>query len=379
MVDEGPAAKSPGMELIDCIELPVLVIARDLTVAGFNAAAAKLLSLSDSDYGRHLHSLRTLAGMQHLQELVEHVIATGISHRVEVAGGEGSWFSVSIGCHKAAQSIHGAVLTFTNVTAFRESLERAIEEREFTKVVLNNIRDALVIVDSDLRIQAANQAFYALFQTSRQESQGSHLYHLGSGDWDVPQLQTLLDVNSSPNENRQSLECDHDFTGIGRRTLWLNACPLIHGIHTGRTALITIQDITERKRAMEALRESEEELRILGRVGAALASELDLKKLVQAVTDAGRELSQAEFGAFFYNDTDEAGEKYLLYTLSGAPEEAFRNFPMPRNSAVFAPTFRGNKRCVWPIFARMPAMVRTLPIMGYRKATCRSAVIWPCR
>jgi PAS domain S-box-containing protein len=76
-------------------------------------------------------------------------------------------------------------------------------------------------------------------------------------------------------------------------------------------------------------------------VGAALASELDLKKLVQAVTDAGRELSQAEFGAFFYNDTDQMGEKYLLYTLSGVPEEAFRNFPMPRNTAVFGPTFRG--------------------------------------
>jgi len=52
-------------------------------------------------------------------------------------------------------------------------------------------------------------------------------------------------------------------------------------------------------------------------------------------------LSQAEFGAFFYKVTDEAGEKYLLYALSGAPEEAFRNFPKPRNTEVSAPTFRG--------------------------------------
>jgi transcriptional regulator with GAF, ATPase, and Fis domain len=94
---------------------------------------------------------------------------------------------------------------------------------------------------------------------------------------------------------------------------------------------------------MEALRETEEELRILDRVGATLASELDLKKLVEAVTDAGRELSQAEFGAFFYNETDQTGEKYLLYTLSGVPEGAFRNFPMPRNTAVFGPIFRGER------------------------------------
>jgi PAS domain S-box-containing protein len=341
MANARSASKFPGMELIDCIELPILIVDRDLTVASFNTAAARLLSLSDADYGRHLHSIQKPAGTQQLVELCEHVLATGSSHRAEVADGAGLRFSVNIGCHKANQNFNGAVLTFTNVTAFRESLERAIEEREFTKAVLNTIADGLVIVDSDLRIQAANQAFYALFQTSRQESQGAHLYHLGNGGWDIPQLRALLDSRSSPNESPQSLECDHEFAGIGCRTLWLNAKPLIQGTHSGLTTLVTIHDVTERKRALEALRESEEELRILDRVGATLASELDLKKLVQAVTDAARELSQAEFGAFFYNDSDQGGERYLLYTLSGAPEEAFRNFPMPRNTEVFAPTFRG--------------------------------------
>jgi PAS domain S-box-containing protein len=100
-------------------------------------------------------------------------------------------------------------------------------------------------------------------------------------------------------------------------------------------------DISERKQAENVLRQSEEELRILNRVGATLASELDLKKLLQAVTDAGRELSEAAFGAFFYNVINEAGESYMLYTLSGAPEEAFNKFPMPRNTAVFGPTFAG--------------------------------------
>ncbi len=110
----------------------------------------------------------------------------------------------------------------------------------------------------------------------------------------------------------------------------------------GETRMLgVVQDVTERKMAEVAIRESEEELRILQRVGATLASELELKKLVQAVTDAGRELSQAEFGAFFYNDTDAAGEKYFLYTLSGVPHEAFSRFPMPRNTGVFGPTFRG--------------------------------------
>src|SRR6202012_2529093 len=49
----------------------------------------------------------------------------------------------------------------------------------------------------------------------------------------------------------------------------------------------------------------------------------------------------AEFGAFFYNVINPSGESYMLYTLSGAPIEAFSKFPMPRNTEVFAPTFSG--------------------------------------
>jgi two-component system CheB/CheR fusion protein len=254
MLDAGPVSNPLGMELIDCIELPVLVVDRDLTLIRFNPAAAKLLSLTHSDYGRQLHSIQMLPGMQNLEELCEHVIASGSSHRVEVADGAGSWFSLSIGCHKTNQNIHGAVLTFTNVTGFRESLERAIEEREYTKAVINTIADALVIVDGDLRVQTANQAFYALFQTSRERSQGGHFYQLGGGDWDIPRLGKLLHGNSPSNNHLESLECDHEFQGGGRRRLLLNARRLIRGSHVGQMTLITIQDITSRKEAEQVER-----------------------------------------------------------------------------------------------------------------------------
>jgi PAS domain S-box-containing protein len=89
------------------------------------------------------------------------------------------------------------------------------------------------------------------------------------------------------------------------------------------------------------LREEAHALEVLNRTGVAVGAELDLEKMVQIVTDAGVELSGAEFGAFFYNVIRPDGEAYTLYTLSGAPREAFADFPMPRNTAVFEPTFRG--------------------------------------
>ncbi|KKZ83991.1 histidine kinase [Rhizobium phaseoli] len=102
-----------------------------------------------------------------------------------------------------------------------------------------------------------------------------------------------------------------------------------------------LRDRTKQRRTESSLRERTRALEVLNRTGAILARENDLERLVQAVTDAGVELTGAQFGAFFYNLKDHAGESYMLYSLAGVPQEAFSSFPMPRNTAVFAATFSG--------------------------------------
>lgn len=100
-------------------------------------------------------------------------------------------------------------------------------------------------------------------------------------------------------------------------------------------------DISARRRAEQALADEARALETLNGLGRAIASQLDLDSIVQKVTDAATELTGAEFGAFFYNVVREGEESYWLYTLSGAPRDAFARFPLPRNTAVFAPTFNG--------------------------------------
>jgi PAS domain S-box-containing protein len=103
----------------------------------------------------------------------------------------------------------------------------------------------------------------------------------------------------------------------------------------------TVQDTTDAKRAEQVIRDEIDLSATLRRVGAALTSELDINRIVQTVTDEATRISGAQFGAFFYNLTDDRGESYTLYTISGVSHEAFAKFPMPRNTAVFEPTFRG--------------------------------------
>jgi len=103
-----------------------------------------------------------------------------------------------------------------------------------------------------------------------------------------------------------------------------------------------LHDCSDRIRAQEQLHQEAEVLDTLLRTAETVNSELDLEKVVQAATDAATQISGAQFGAFFYNVVNERGESYMLYTISGVPREAFAKFPMPRNTDVFAPTFRGD-------------------------------------
>ena len=114
-------------------------------------------------------------------------------------------------------------------------------------------------------------------------------------------------------------------------------------IREGRRAgaICTFSDVTERQLALDTLADQARILATLNETGAALAAELDLERLIQRVTDAGLELTGAQFGAFFYNVLGDAGESYMLYTLAGADRSSFDGFGMPRATTVFQPTFKG--------------------------------------
>ena len=102
-----------------------------------------------------------------------------------------------------------------------------------------------------------------------------------------------------------------------------------------------VRDITSRRQIEKNLQEQTEIVETINRIGRLLSAELDQQNLVQAVTDAATDLTDAQFGSFFYNVINEEGASYMLYTMSGVPREAFAHFPMPRATDLFGPTFLG--------------------------------------
>ncbi|MDB6109044.1 MAG: multi-sensor signal transduction histidine kinase, partial [Pedosphaera sp.] len=126
-------------------------------------------------------------------------------------------------------------------------------------------------------------------------------------------------------------------TTAHRQLLWLRNSVNILRDEEGKVTLQGVMvNITELKEAEQALREESRTLETLNRIGTSLAAELDLERLVQVVTEAGKQVTGAQFGAFSYRHLNGSDEPFTVHT-SGAPDEAFARLPPPYHSPSTPP------------------------------------------
>jgi two-component system, chemotaxis family, CheB/CheR fusion protein len=137
----------------------------------------------------------------------------------------------------------------------RERLDEELREARITAGdIVETMHDPLVVLTPDLRVQVVNPVFYETFLVSPEETTGRLIYQLGNGQWDIPELHTLLEEILPENESFNGYEVVHEFEDLGERVMLLNARRLDHL----QLILLVITDITDRKQA-KALRAAKEE------------------------------------------------------------------------------------------------------------------------
>ncbi|MEP6992333.1 MAG: ATP-binding protein [bacterium] len=261
---------------------------------------------------------------------------------------------------------------------------QAQETHERLMATLRSIADAVVTVDTNSRIIYMNAAAERLTGWTSREGIGHAfgvIVQAGQSGDAAEKVHLLADcvaevLRGAKDQQRIDMAVT---TRDGRRLYVDLTAAALRAANGGVTgAVIAIRDVTERQLAEAELAHAHQQLQeqaseleqaneqlleinqdadrargeaerargeieSLNEVGNALAAELDLPRIVQTVTDAGTRLTGAQFGAFFYNVVDPQGEKLTLYTLSGAPREAFEHFGHPRATPVFGPTFHGTE------------------------------------
>ena len=122
--------------------------------------------------------------------------------------------------------------------------EQALREAKNTaEQIVETVREPLLVLTPDFRVQSANPAFYQMFQVTPMETVGQHIYHLGNQQWDIPELHTLLEQILPQNTVFNDYEVRHDFERIGPRTILLNA----RRLDNVQFILLALEDITARK------------------------------------------------------------------------------------------------------------------------------------
>src|SRR6202046_2723899 len=118
--------------------------------------------------------------------------------------------------------------------------------------IVDTVREPLLILDTTLRVRSANRAFYQAFHVSPEETEDRLIYELGNGQWDIPDLRTLLEDIVPKSSVFDDFELEHTFPVIGRRVMLLNARKLLAG-HHGELLVLAMGEDTGRKRGEEAL------------------------------------------------------------------------------------------------------------------------------
>ena len=131
----------------------------------------------------------------------------------------------------------------------------ATEIHEYTASIVATVREPLLVLDADLRVQSASRSFYENFRVTPEGTENRLLYDLGNRQWDIPALRQLLE-EILPQENQvNDFSVEHEFEHIGKKTMLLNARRLIRATDQTPLILLAIEDITERKRLEDELRQ----------------------------------------------------------------------------------------------------------------------------
>jgi two-component system cell cycle sensor histidine kinase PleC len=124
--------------------------------------------------------------------------------------------------------------------------------QEYSESIINTVREPLIVLDQDLRVVTVSRSFYRVFKVKPEDTVGQLIYDLGNKQWDIPRLRELLENILPQQATFDDYEVEHDFLGIGKRIMLLNARRIPSPPEKPQVILLAIEDITKRKSLEEA-------------------------------------------------------------------------------------------------------------------------------
>lgn len=241
------------INLLSSMETPIVMLNSELRIRRYTPIAEKVLNLIPTDIGRPISDLKPRINVPDLEALLAQVINSIRALDREVQDQNGRWYSMRIHPYRTAENrVEGAVLQLLDINQLKTSMNELADARDYAQAIIGTVTEPLLVLDSHLRIQTANRAFFEVFRLSAEEIAERSLYDLDHGQWNLPKVAQLFDrLSADGAETVVDIEVERDFERIGWRVFQLYARKVDRGSNAG-LVLLAMEDISDRKRAAEA-------------------------------------------------------------------------------------------------------------------------------
>jgi len=234
--------------LLDSINIPILMLGGDLRIRRFTHAVEGIFNLIATDVGRSLSDITHKLIISDLEQQILEVIRTLSLKTQEVQDVTGHWYDLWIRPYRTLDNrIDGAVLVLLDIDALKRSAEELKAARNYAEMIVETVREPLLVLNLDLEVLTANHSFYETFRVLPSQTEQRLIFDLGNGQWNMPQFRSLLEEIMADNaQHHQNFQLEHDFEQIGRKTMLLNVRKM-PPLGAPQMILLSFQDITEHK------------------------------------------------------------------------------------------------------------------------------------